>query len=556
MANKKESLSVNLSKLILTVSIIVSLGALVGAVGYLVSQKPIVVPIINNFIKKEIKVIVSTDKTEYEQGEIIKITLESNTNFDYFKIYWPYYTILKKENGEWKDVIRESCLCPDIKCKMDIPSPKDFSKSLIMNEEWDQKIVDCDNEGDKLGEQAEAEAGIYMISVEIPAYANNGFNVFYSNEFTIKEKTAQNQDVSVVLDKTEYLKGEPVKITITNNRNEPIYISPYDAFPSAYFISRFIDNKWQRVSQNCQCENRCVDGTLMPCPQYSMPAPYFRELKSPFSTEWKQTECVSNENQKCGAETYAAVADGQVQTGKYKVEFCYWNKKDIDLEKMVDFAPQDKKVCISNEFAIIKEKSAIDPRCGQKVKITGTCEGKLIDDIGYQFNSEIGKCIEKVVGGNGCRVETPFNSLEECQKVCENSAEECEIDSDCASCGSGCASLEMSQKDICHIGLELNECVCVSHKCIKKEKNCDLYEMPMTEKQIKECTCVLEGYKKFYRLSGAYCATNSQKPCSVHADCPKGERCISRDKKNWFCTGQFAGCFYRNPEDSAELCED
>ncbi len=48
MANKKESLSVNLSKLILTVSIIVSLGALVGAVGYLASHpEQIIIPFIN-----------------------------------------------------------------------------------------------------------------------------------------------------------------------------------------------------------------------------------------------------------------------------------------------------------------------------------------------------------------------------------------------------------------------------------------------------------------------------------------------------------------------------
>lgn len=137
---------------------------------------------------------------------------------------------------------------------------------------------------------------------------------------------------------------------------------------------------------------------------------------------------------------------------------------------------------------------------------------------------------------------------------------ECKIDSDCAPCGSGCAPMEIAQKDICHVGLELNECACVNYKCIVKEsvpKNCDLYEMPMTEEQIKECTCQ-EGYKKFYRLSGAYCATDSRKPCRAHTDCPEGEHCISSDRQNWFCTGQFAGCYYRNPENSEEpmLCAD
>lgn len=86
--------------------------------------------------------------------------------------------------------------------------------------------------------------------------------------------------------------------------------------------------------------------------------------------------------------------------------------------------------------------------------------------------------------------------------------------------------------------------------------NCDLFEMPMTEEEIEKCTCP-EGYEKSPRLSGAYCATNSQKPCSAHADCPEGERCISSDGKSWFCTGQFAGCYFRDPENPEEqICAD
>ena len=46
---------------------------------------------------------------------------------------------------------------------------------------------------------------------------------------------------------------------------------------------------------------------------------------------------------------------------------------------------------------------------------------------------------------------------------------ECRIDSDCAPCGSGCAPIEISQKDICHVGLQLNECACIDNKCVVKE---------------------------------------------------------------------------------------
>lgn len=91
---------------------------------------------------------------------------------------------------------------------------------------------------------------------------------------------------------------------------------------------------------------------------------------------------------------------------------------------------------------------------------------------------------------------------------------------------------------------------------ISTSKNCNEYEMPMQEEEIKECACA-EGYKKFPRLSGAYCASDSRRPCKAHLDCPQGERCISDDGKNWFCTGQFAGCFYRDPENPKEkYCAD
>ncbi len=87
-------------------------------------------------------------------------------------------------------------------------------------------------------------------------------------------------------------------------------------------------------------------------------------------------------------------------------------------------------------------------------------------------------------------------------------------------------------------------------------KNCNDYAMPMKEEEIKECTCP-EGYKKFYRLMGAYCATDSQKPCSAHTDCPRDEHCISGDGKDWFCTGQFAGCYHNDPKNpEKQFCAD
>jgi len=51
---------------------------------------------------------------------------------------------------------------------------------------------------------------------------------------------------------------------------------------------------------------------------------------------------------------------------------------------------------------------------------------------------------------------------------------ECNIDSDCAPCGSGCAPMETAQKDFCHVGIELNECTCVNNKCVTKDETANL----------------------------------------------------------------------------------
>lgn len=96
------------------------------------------------------------------------------------------------------------------------------------------------------------------------------------------------------------------------------------------------------------------------------------------------------------------------------------------------------------------------------------------------------------------------------------------------------------------------ECVLTS----SSPKNCDLYGIPMTDAQIEFCTCP-EGETKFYSMAGAYCATDSRKPCSTQVDCPTGEECVSSDGVEWFCTGQFAGCIHRDPENpELMICVD
>jgi len=58
-------------------------------------------------------------------------------------------------------------------------------------------------------------------------------------------------------------------------------------------------------------------------------------------------------------------------------------------------------------------QNPFDP-CKQKVKGNGVCDAYF---QGYEFDNSIGKCVVK--GVSGCSFEAPFNTLEECQSVCE-----------------------------------------------------------------------------------------------------------------------------------------
>ncbi len=62
----------------------------------------------------------------------------------------------------------------------------------------------------------------------------------------------------------------------------------------------------------------------------------------------------------------------------------------------------------------ITGKTAVDPRCSQKV-ISKPC---ACGATGYEFDSDSGFC--HTVSTGCCDFKTPFNSLEECQKTCEN----------------------------------------------------------------------------------------------------------------------------------------
>jgi len=235
-----------------------------------------------------------------------------------------------------------------------------------------------------------------------------------------KVKEGLVEEVSITTDKTEYEQGEIIKVAISNPDN-PIYL-PHVFGATRISFYQLKENFWKKLTQHCEtnCISVCRNGVLdhTPCPLYAPPQYNYYKYEGPWEFQWNQKECIY-ENKLCGdKESYNEGSLNQVLAGKFKAEFCYFNEEDVDLTDMPGYVTSDKKKCVEKEFPI-KEKSALDPRCGEKVQLFGNCPAYFEEGGYYEFNSEAGKCIEKFIKGSGCGVKSPFQTLEECQEVCE-----------------------------------------------------------------------------------------------------------------------------------------
>ena len=202
----------------------------------------------------------------------------------------------------------------------------------------------------------------------------------------VKEKLVE--EVIITTDKTEYEIGEEVKITIENNSDKEQKIGYPD-----YFIERFKNDNWVEVRQV-----RCPCGALCDMVGYS-----FIKPKDKLEFEWDQQEswCSSGS----GDWSLSEEISNQVQSGKYRIRSI-----KVDLNNA-----DDKQTIYSNE-STIKEKSALDPMCNEIVKIIGNCD---VEVQGYHFDLDTEECA--AVNSSGCSIKSPFETLEECQEVCEKS---------------------------------------------------------------------------------------------------------------------------------------
>ena len=266
---------------------------------------------------------------------------------------------------------------------------------------------------------------IPIMNVNCPCYAI--VDVKTGGVDCMKEISFSQEEVAITTDKTEYEQGDVITVIVTNNKETSVF---YYSFP--FMLYKHKDGEWKAFVYPWR------SGLMEP--QVEVVSP-FEEIE-PLLVEMKTDT----------GEVFSDLIDTRrLAPGRYRVEFQY----TLDHNKKV------WETIYSNEFTI-KEKSALDLRCSEKVKGVGPCDEY---NIGYEFNSETEKCIRR--GVSGCSFEIPFSSLEECQEVCEKKDMSCEQATDCIEKCPKCVDKSQlrtncSPRFKCVNGICGCECICLS----------------------------------------------------------------------------------------------
>ena len=211
----------------------------------------------------------------------------------------------------------------------------------------------------------------------------------------VKEELVE--EVSITTDKTEYEQGEEVELAIKNNFKKSVFCETdcNTGLQPFVILQRYEKNKW--------IKHRWEPYPYPPFDKCDIPGSFCVEIKN---------------IEKINLFLKSGSLELQLPTGNYRIGLTFGKSCDSKREYSYNDLLIDKFVVYSNEFTI-KEKSALDARCGEKVEKDEICNASF--GIGYEFNLETRKCIER--GVSGCSSESPFETLEECQEVCEENSD-------------------------------------------------------------------------------------------------------------------------------------
>ncbi len=272
------------------------------------------------------KVTITTDKTEYKQGEMVKISVKNNLDNPIKHLKGVECGLQGFSNREWTNALSSSC-------------------------KW--------NGEDKLESNSEYNFNWTTLGLELEKYRV----AFYYQE----QKIIETKEIGKIICEGEGLPNELEKL--------------------------LLNREWVRSNDrgcaSCDaCGCSCTAENVWSIDEASIDITYVSCAGNSYIIKYKNKEYI------CVLENHKSL-------------YGYLSP------------PENWSVIYSNEFTI-KEKSVLDLRCNEKVKGVGYCRGFR---EGYEFDSETGKCVKK--GASGCSFEIPFESLEECQEVCENNKDVC-----------------------------------------------------------------------------------------------------------------------------------
>ena len=147
---------------------------------------------------------ITTDKTEYERGEEVKITLNTNGNTLYFEHYNNRVSYYRLVDGNWELIpAGDWAGCHKVSCRdgviesicREVHSPYCKKVNNILEKSWDQKMkvkkrVRCGKDIVELHTYQNVPPGTYKVKIDYFKDSKCQGKVYsvYSNEFIIKEK--------------------------------------------------------------------------------------------------------------------------------------------------------------------------------------------------------------------------------------------------------------------------------------------------------------------------------------------------------------------------------
>lgn len=225
-------------------------------------------------------------------------------------------------------------------------------------------------------------------------------------------ESSQGGTLVILTDKTEYEHRDLVKIAVTNNLEKEVRV-----YIPLYGIEKFENGSWAQIKMVVGlCDST---GGSLPYENLNLYDVLEAGGTKEFQWDKKETWCAEPDSTKI-----SDTASNEAMPGSYRVKSYVLNSNNV----------ADRKTIYSNGF-IIKEKPLIS-LCTEKNEGIGCCAKSW---TGYEFDSSAGKCIEKKV--SGCSSEILFETLEECQKICEAKEENfysCDQDSDCIKVDGDC----------------------------------------------------------------------------------------------------------------------